>query len=72
MRNDVAAVRNPLQERFLAERKEIAAKARKLFKQDPAKARAFLTEKTREACRQATQAYWNLGDSLWNKYDEQW
>jgi dipeptidase len=72
MRNDVAAVRNPLQQRFLSEQKAVAEKAAELFKQDPAKARAFLTEKTREACRQATEAYWKLGDSLWNKYDEQW
>ena len=72
MRNDVAAVRNPLQRRFLSEQKAVATKAAELFKQDPAKARAFLTEKTGEACRQATEAYWKLGDSLWNKYDEQW
>jgi dipeptidase len=72
MRNDVAAVRNPLQERFLSEQKAIAEKAAELFKQDPAKAKAFLTEKTRDACRQATESYWNLGDSLWNKYDELW
>jgi len=72
MRNDVAAVRNPLQERFLSEQKAVAEKAVELFKQEPAKAKAFLTETTREACRQATEAYWNLGDSLWNKYDEQW
>jgi dipeptidase len=72
MRNDVAAVRNPLQERFLSEQKAVAEKAAALFKQDPAKAKAFLTERTREACRQATDSYWNLGDSLWNKYDELW
>jgi dipeptidase len=72
MRNDVAAVRNPMQERFLVEQKAVAEKAAALFKQDPAKAAAFLTEKTREACRQATESYWNLGDSLWNRYDELW
>ena len=72
MRSDVAAVRSPLQERFLAERKEIAAEAQKLLKDDPAKARAYLTEKTAAACHAATEAYWTLGDLLWNKYDEQW
>jgi dipeptidase len=72
MRNDVAAVRNPLQERLISEQKAIAEKATELFKQDPAKAKAFLTEKTRQACCQATESYWNLGDSLWNKYDELW
>ncbi len=72
MRKDVAAVRDPLQKRLLGQQQAVAAKAAELFKQDPAKARAFLTEKTRDACRQATDSYWNLGDSLWNKYDELW
>jgi dipeptidase len=72
MRNDVAAVRNPLQEKLLAGRKEIEAQACELLKQDPQKARDFLTQKTREACLEATQAYWNLGDLLWSKYDEKW
>lgn len=72
MRHDVAAVRNPLQERLLSEQKAVAEEAAKLYREDPAKAIAFLTEKTRQACRQATESYWNLGDSLWNKYDELW
>ena len=72
MRTDVAAVRDPLQKQFLSEQKAIVEKAGELFKQDPAKALAFLTEKTAAACRRATQAYWNLGSQLWNKYDEMW
>jgi len=68
----VAAVRDPLQERFLSQEKAVATEAAELFKQDPEKTRAFLTEKSRAACRRATEAYWNLGDSLWNKYDELW
>ena len=72
MHKDVAAVRDPLERRFLSEQKSVAEKAAELFRQDPAKARAFLTEQTREACRQATEAYWKLGELLWNKYDEQW
>jgi len=43
-----------------------------LLTEDPAKARAYLTQKSREACFEATQAYWNLGDVLWTKYDEMW
>ena len=72
MRVDVAAVRGPLQERFLAGQKAVDQKANRLFEEDPAKARAFLTEKTFAACRWATDAYWNLGDLLWNKYDDRW
>ncbi|MBN2477380.1 MAG: C69 family dipeptidase [Pirellulales bacterium] len=72
MRVDVAEVRDPLQEKFLADQEEIAAAAGKLLAKDPAKARAYLTQKTRDACSEATGAYWNLGDLLWTKYDEKW
>jgi len=72
MRKDVAAVRAPLQEKYLAAQEEIARRAVELLKEDPAKARAYLTQKTREACREATGAYWRLGDLLWTKYDEMW
>jgi len=72
MRVDVAEVRDPLQEKLLAAQDEIAATASKLLADHPAKARAYLTQKSRDACREATQAYWNLGDLLWAKYDEKW
>jgi Fe2+ transport system protein B len=44
----------------------------KLLADSPAKARAYLTRKSQDASREATQAYWNLGDLLWAKYDEKW
>jgi len=72
MRKDVAEVRDPLQEKFLAADKRIAAKAVALIEEDPAGARDYLTEQTADACREATEAYWNLGDLLWTKYDEKW
>ncbi len=72
MRSDVAQVRDPMQREFLADQKAVAEKAAKLLEEDPAKARAFLTATTRAACRRATQAYWDLGDLLWEKYDEKW
>ncbi|HLA85084.1 MAG TPA: C69 family dipeptidase, partial [Thermoguttaceae bacterium] len=72
MRKDVAAVRDPLQEKYLAAQDEVAKKAAELLKKDPAKARAYLTRRTFDACREATEAYWTLGDLLWTKYDEKW
>jgi dipeptidase len=72
MRVDVAEVRDPLQEKLLSAQKEIAETAVKLHDENPDKARTFLTEKTHNACSEATEAYWNLGDLLWTKYDEQW
>lgn len=72
MRADVAEVRNPLQEKFLSAQPEVADRAVELLADDPAKGRAYLTQKTREACAEVTAAYWNLGDLLWTKYDEKW
>ena len=72
MRKDVAAVRDPLQEKLLAAQKETADTATQLLKEDPVKAREYLTRVTADACAETTQAYWNLGDLLWTKYDELW
>ena len=72
MRKDVAAVRDPLQEKFLAAQAEVAETAVKFLNEDADKARQYLTRVTFEACEEATQAYWNLGDLLWTKYDEVW
>jgi dipeptidase len=72
MRNDVAGVRDPLQEKYLAAQGDVATTAAELFEDSPAKCRRYLTDKTLEACKEVTEAYWNLGDRLWTKYDEQW
>ena len=72
MREDVAQVRDPMQKKFLFDQQSIDEKASELLKEDADKARAFLTETTRAACKKATEAYWDLGDLLWTKYDEKW
>jgi dipeptidase len=72
MRHDVAEVRDPLQEKFLSRQVEIAETAAGLLEEDPAKARDYLTGISNDACEEATEAYWNLGDLLWSKYDEKW
>lgn len=73
MRKDVAQVRDPMQEKWLAAQKAIDDEAVLISKKGGAKKlQAFVTEKSRDACREATDAYWNLGDSLWTKYDEKW
>jgi dipeptidase len=76
MRADVAGVRDPLQEKFLSAQKAIDEQVVEAFKEDSKEAaagvRALLTEKTRSTCMEMTEAYWNLGDLLWTKYDEKW
>lgn len=72
MRKDLAAVRDPLQEKFLAMQPAVQEVAVKLLAEDKARAQAYLTDESRKACSEMTEAYWNLGDHLWNKYDEKW
>jgi dipeptidase len=72
MRRDVAEIRDPMQEKYFTAQKNVEAAARKLFAESPAKARAYLTGESRKCCQEAVEAYWNLGDSLWTKYDEKW
>jgi dipeptidase len=72
MRQDVSEVRNPLQEKLLANQKQVDERASALFPQDPDAARAYLDEVTADACAEVVEAYWNLGDLLWTKYDEKW
>ena len=72
MRRDVAKTRDPMQEKFLAAQKDVAAKASALFAENPGKARAYLTDESCKSCREAVESYWSLGDLLWTKYDENW
>lgn len=73
MRKDVAEVRDPLQEKWLAGQTAVDEEAATILKKDgEQKLRSFLTKKSQDACRDATEAYWNLGDLLWTKYDEKW
>jgi dipeptidase len=72
MRNDVAAVRDPLQEQYLQAQLEVAETAAKLLEENPQAAIEYLTKISADACIEATEAYWKLGDLLWTKYDEKW
>jgi dipeptidase len=73
MRHDVAEVRDALQEKYLALLPGVAETvAEMLAAGDVDGARQYLTERSAEACHEATDAYWKLGDHLWTKYDEKW
>jgi dipeptidase len=72
MRTEVAAVRDPMQEKYLAAQRGVETTFRRMHADNPAKARSYLTGESRKACLEAVEAYWDLGDKLWNKYDEKW
>ena len=72
MRKDVAAVWNPMQSELFITQHEIEKKALELFKQDPQKAREFLTQHSISWGEKVVTTAWKLGDHLWTKYDEKW
>ncbi|MFO8073052.1 MAG: C69 family dipeptidase [Polyangia bacterium] len=72
MREDVARVRDQMQEQMLEQIEEVDATAKKLHARSPKKARRYLTEYVNKACASVVEAYWKLGDHLWTAYDEKW
>jgi len=67
---DIAAVWQPMEERLFAQQDSVEAKAVALYKENPKKARKFLTEYSHDAANEAVEAYWQLGDDLWSKYND--
>ena len=70
MRWDVAAVWGPMQSEFFANQETIEAEGVKLLKQNPKKARQYLTEYSTKLGNRVVDRAWKLGDELWTKYDE--
>ena len=72
MRNDVTAVWNPMQSELFDAQHDIEKKALELLKQDPQRAKDFLTQYSMDWGDKVVTAAWKLGDHLWTKYDEKW
>ena len=68
MVKDIEKVWRPIEEKAWADQAKVEADALALYKQDPAKARAFLTTYSHEVANGAVDAYWKLADDLWSKY----
>lgn len=71
MRHDVRDVWDPMQKEMFKNQKEIEEKAKKLYEEDPEKARKFLTEYSMKWGSKVVERAWELGDFLWSKYDEE-
>jgi len=65
---DLREVRDPLQEEFFANQESIEKKALELYKEDPMKAKQFLTDYTKSTMEKATKVYWDLNWELIAKY----
>ncbi len=70
MRKDVEAVWKPLQDELLRNQKSIEEKAKRIYGEDPAAVRKFLTEYCIKQGKRVVEMCWRLGDFLWTKYDE--
>ena len=70
MHKDVDAVWVPMQKSFIDELPTIDQQALKLYKEDPEKAKAFLTEYSSKKGIMVMERAIKLGDFLWTKYDE--
>jgi len=70
MRHDVDKVWGPIQNEFFEMQPAMEQQAVQMYKQDPAKARAFLTGYTDKWGNYVMDKAWKLGDYLWTKYDE--
>jgi len=70
MRNDVEPVWKAFQQELFENQEGFENFVLKTYQDDPAKARAILTEYTSFWGNKAVNKAWDLGDFLWTKYDE--
>jgi dipeptidase len=68
MVKDIDKVWRPIEEKAWTDQAKVEAEAIELYKQDPAKAEAFLTAYSHRVANGAVDAYWKLADDLWSKY----
>jgi dipeptidase len=71
MSKDIEKVWRAIEDRAFADQKAVEEKAVALFKEDPAAARAFLTEYSVKSAEQAVADYRKLNRDLWTKYNYQ-
>jgi len=68
MVKDIEKVWRPMEEKAWADQAAVEAEAVALYKQDPAKAREYLTAYSHKLANGAVDAYWKLAEDLWSKY----
>jgi dipeptidase len=68
MSQGIARVWGPIEKKAFDDHVGIEEEALRLFKQDPDRAKEFLTSYCLKLAEEAVQAYWKLGDDLWGSY----
>jgi dipeptidase len=68
MVKDIEKVWKPIEDKAFLDQANTEAEAVRLYKQDPQRAREFLTKYSHTIATGAVDAYWKLADDLWTKY----
>ena len=68
MGKDIKKVWMGIEEKAYKDQESIEEEALRLYKQNPKKAREFLTKYCLEMAKNAVKSYWKLGDDLWGRY----
>ncbi|MFO7769315.1 MAG: C69 family dipeptidase [bacterium] len=69
MRHDLQAVWEPIETSAFARQEQIEGEALGLYREDPDRAAAYLTEYCQGLADSTVAAYWDLGDRLWVRYN---
>jgi dipeptidase len=69
MKAVLEGVWRPIEEEAFARQEEIEAEALTLYREDPARAEAFLTEYVHTLANATVERYWRLGDELWARFN---
>lgn len=64
----ISKVWSKIEEDAFANQQKVEEEAALLFKQDPDKAKAFLTEYCEKLAEKTVEEYWKLGDDLWSSF----
>ena len=69
MSADIEVVWKEIEDKAFADQQSIEEEAVRLYKENPEKAREFLTKYSLDIANKAVDRYWELGDELWTRYN---
>jgi len=69
MKGTLQQVWQAIEDETFARQQEIEEEALRLYRIDPARAEAFLTEYCHRIANKAVEDYWQLGDDLWSRFN---
>jgi dipeptidase len=69
MKGVLQAVWEPMEAEMFARQASVEEEAMALYRQDPARAEAFLTDYSLGLANRAVDRYWQLGDELWVRFN---